>query len=127
MPPLIGMSAPLSLQISALTRLKILYLHGAFNHSAAPVAEAAWEALRPLTALRFLAISGNCLPTLPPAVAQMSHLLVSSFICEVAAGVGVAAQRASAPYCLPLEGGPGVWEACRLLGGWRRAGGCLHA
>lgn len=86
--PLIRMPAPISLQISALTFLKILYLHGAFNHNATPVAEAAWDALRPLTALRFLAISGNCLPTLPPAVAQMSHLLVSGYVCEGAAGVG---------------------------------------
>lgn len=69
-----------SLQLSGLTRLKVLYLHGAFCRTlepGAPVAEAAWDALRPLTALRFLAISSNSLPALPPAVAQMAHLHVS--------------------------------------------------
>lgn len=68
------------LQLSGLTRLKVLYLHGAFRRTLEPgaaVAEAAWDALRPLTALRFLAISSNSLPALPPAVAQMAHLHVS--------------------------------------------------
>ena len=64
------------LQVSVLTNLKILYLHGAFSSRAAASEMADWDALRPLTSLRFLAISGNRLPALPPAVAQMTHLHV---------------------------------------------------
>ena len=63
------------LQLSALTRLRILYLHGIATSDAVPP-EPSWDTLRPLTALRFLAISGNSLPQLPAAVAAMTHLRV---------------------------------------------------
>ena len=58
-------------QLSALTNLRVLYLHNALD-----VAPADWEALRPLARLAFLSISGNRLHELPPAVAAMPQLQV---------------------------------------------------
>ena len=64
------------LQISALTRLKVLYLHNAWHRSAG-LLPSDWDALRPLaTSLRFLSISGNRLEAVPPAVLGMPRLLV---------------------------------------------------
>jgi hypothetical protein len=67
-------------QLSALTNLRVLYLHNAFVHAPgqAPldVAPTDWEALRPLARLAFLSISGNRLHELPPAVAAMPQLQV---------------------------------------------------
>ncbi|PRW33171.1 small GTP-binding [Chlorella sorokiniana] len=91
--------------VSALTRLKILYLHNAFSPNYMPP-EAAWDALRPLTALRFLAVSGNSLPALPPAVVQMSHLL--ALHCE---------QNSFAA----LPPGPYLCSLRELLLGWHMA------
>ncbi len=62
--------------MSALTRLKVLYLHNAWHRSAA-LAPSDWDALQPLAAsLRFLSISGNRLEAVPPAVLGMQRLLV---------------------------------------------------
>ncbi|KAI7841155.1 hypothetical protein COHA_005121 [Chlorella ohadii] len=92
--------------VSVLTNLKILYLHGAFSSRAAASEMADWDALRPLTSLRFLAISGNRLPALPPAVAQMTHL--HALHCE---------QNSFA--ALPL--GPYLSGLRELLLGWHMA------
>ncbi|PRW39121.1 adenylate cyclase [Chlorella sorokiniana] len=62
-------------QVSALTRLKVLYLHNAWHRSAALI-PSDWDALQPLaTSLRFLSISGNRLEALPFAVLGMPRLL----------------------------------------------------
>lgn len=66
-----------SLQVSALTNLRILYLHKTLGLWAEVPADA-WEALRPLSALLFLSISGNSLYELPPVVAGMTQLRVSA-------------------------------------------------
>jgi hypothetical protein len=66
--------------VSALTGLRILYLHNAFNRNAA-VPPGAWDALRPLTRLAFLSLSGNGLQAVPPAVAAMSWLQVRNGPC----------------------------------------------
>lgn len=63
------------MQISSLTRLRVLYLHNALHRTAA-AAPADWEALRPLPRLAFLSISGNGLAALPPAVADATQLRV---------------------------------------------------
>ena len=47
----------------------------------------AWDPLRACTALAFLSISGNGLPELPPAVADMAHLQVGS-TCWARCGQG---------------------------------------
>ncbi|EFN58645.1 hypothetical protein CHLNCDRAFT_140893 [Chlorella variabilis] len=60
-------------QLSALTRLRILYLHNAFNRHVR-IQPGDWQALAPLTRLAFLSISGNRLAALPPCVAAMSQL-----------------------------------------------------
>jgi hypothetical protein len=71
-------------QLSALTNLRVLYLHNAFVHAPdqepLDVAPADWEALRPLARLAFLSMSGNFLHTLPPAVAAMSQLQVGTTV-----------------------------------------------
>lgn len=64
------------LQVSQLTALRILYLHRCFADPDTRVETRDWEALRPLTSLAFLSISGNKLAQLPPVVAGMSHLQV---------------------------------------------------
>lgn len=60
-------------QVSALTGLRLLYLHNAFNRNVR-VPLAAWSALAPLRRLVFLSISGNQLQQLPPCVAGLTQL-----------------------------------------------------
>lgn len=72
--------SPCPLQVSALTNLRVLYLHNAF-HRTARLAPADWDALRPLCRLAFLSISGNRLHQLPPAVACMRRLQVRGCGC----------------------------------------------
>ncbi len=90
------------LQLSALTNLAILYLHGAFS-SPAEARLADWDALRLLTSLRFLAISGNRLPALPRAVAQMTQLHVGCVLTCIAYGMDGCDARNSV--CSALAGG----------------------
>ena len=67
-------------QLSALTNLRVLYLHSAFVRTPGqePLdgASADWEALRPLARLSFLSISANQCRKLPSAVAAMPQLQV---------------------------------------------------
>lgn len=64
---------PYAAQVSALTGLRLLYLHNAFNRNVR-VPLAAWSALAPLRRLVFLSISGNQLQQLPPCVAGLTQL-----------------------------------------------------
>lgn len=63
-------------QVSALTNLRVLYLHDTFHRRAA-VAPGDWDALRQLRRLSFLSVSCNRLAHLPPPVLEMTHLRVS--------------------------------------------------
>jgi hypothetical protein len=62
------------LELTALRRLRILYLHKIVGGDVLPPPPEVWEPLRACTALAFLSISGNGLEALPPAVADMAHL-----------------------------------------------------
>ncbi|KAL4447295.1 hypothetical protein ABPG77_007328 [Micractinium sp. CCAP 211/92] len=81
-------------QISALSRLKILYLHNTFA-DAADLAPADWASLRALRGLVFLSISGNSLHHVPTVVLNMTQLrglhLEDNLITQLPAGAPVLA------------------------------------
>lgn len=60
--------------LSALTNLRVCYLHGVLDEGASGEQLASWQALGPLRRLQFLSISRNALQSLPPAVAALPGL-----------------------------------------------------